>query len=229
MKTSKALVFGTLLHQAILEPDSPLEYSVKPNNLNLATKEGKAWKQGVKGPILTEQEDMDLKLMSGAFQAHPIARQYTTRAICEATIDFELEGFKCKARPDIITNLGMVVDLKSTRHLNPRQLNYDYRDRGYDLQAGFYTLAASQVLKKEVSDFVLVYMLKNPPYEIMIKYVPKSDVLKSQDEIKQLLNEFRQCVDEDRWESRIPIEPTPMTSSFVESEIPEDEYGTDNS
>lgn len=224
-KPSKALVFGTLLHQAILEPDTDLVYTIKPSGLNLNTKEGRAWKAKANGPVLTEQEDFDLKAMSVAFKSHPVASEYIKRSINEATIDFEVEGVKCKARPDIITNMGMIVDLKSTRHLNARQMGYEYRDRGYDLQAGFYTLAASYVLKKEITDFVLVYILKSAPYEVMVKYTPRHDVLRSQDEVKQLINEFKMCVETNTWESRIPVEPTPINASFIELETPmEDEH-----
>jgi hypothetical protein len=219
-KKSKAFSFGTLLHQAILEPDRELQYTAKPNGLNLSTKEGKAWKAKASGEIITEQEALDLKLMTAAFNAHPVASQYVKGSINEATIEFDINGVKCKARPDIIQG-DTVIDIKTTRHLNPRQMNYDYKDRGYDLQAGFYTLAAQSVLEKPITNFVLVYILKNPPYEIMVKYVPSEEITRSQMEIVGLVEEFKQCAEQDRWESRIPVEPTPMTASFVEMEIPE--------
>lgn len=217
-KNTKAMDVGSLVHQAILEPDLKLLYSVKPDGLSLATKEGKEWKKTASGTILTREEHFDIVCMQSAFHSHPTCQLFLKDSEKEKEYYFDLEGVPCKAKLDITNkSLNAVIDLKTSRHLNPRQLRYEYRDRGVDLQAGFYTLATG------LQDFYVVYLLKSPPYEIMIKQIPRSEIIASQNEVIELIKEFKTCNELDTWYSRIPTEPTIMETSFVEAEIPEDE------
>lgn len=220
-KKSKAMDLGTLLHQSILEPHKPLDYSVKPAGMNLATKEGKAWKATAKPIVISEQDQVDLLAMTASFNAHPFCQEAMKDSQTEVEHYFNLCDVDCRARLDIQKKTMGVIDVKTTRHLNPRQLGYEFRDRGIDLQAGFYTLASG------LDDFYVIYILKTPPYEIMVKQVPRSQIINAQEEVTRLIEELKWCSANDIWQSRIPVEPTLLESSFVEIETPEEESATD--
>ena len=52
-----AMRLGTLTHRAILEPDSMQSaFAVRPDGLSFTTKEGKAWRDAQKAPIITQEE-----------------------------------------------------------------------------------------------------------------------------------------------------------------------------
>ena len=69
-----ALVFGTLLHRAALEPHKlGGSFAVKPEGMSFVSKEGKAWRDAQTLPIITEEQNIALAGAAASVAAHPAA------------------------------------------------------------------------------------------------------------------------------------------------------------
>ena len=69
--------FGTILHRALLEPDTYAGgFHVKPEKLTFTTKAGKAWKdEHADKPVITLAESQQIDAMVSAVHLHPFARR----------------------------------------------------------------------------------------------------------------------------------------------------------
>ena len=72
-----AMRFGTILHRALLEPDTYAGgFHVKPEKLTFTTKTGKAWKdEHADKPVITLAESQQIDAMVSAVHLHPFAKR----------------------------------------------------------------------------------------------------------------------------------------------------------
>jgi hypothetical protein len=84
-ETTPAMRLGQMIHRAILEPDA-LDVSVKPEGLNLSTKEGKEWKAAQTKTIITQDEYVTIKGMRDSVHAHPAVKRVLDNARTEVSL-----------------------------------------------------------------------------------------------------------------------------------------------
>lgn len=152
------MLLGTLVHKYWLE-GGVASYVIKPEGMNFATKEGKAWRAAQTLPILTQEESARERGMIEALEADDFAKAALARCPQrERPIFFSYRGVACKALIDacgIVDGRWTILDLKKTQDARPaawgkNALNYDYC-----FQAAFYraALASAEILDYEPDFF----------------------------------------------------------------------------
>lgn len=168
-KDTEATRMGTLIHSAILEPDG-LAFHVKPEGMNFATKEGKAWKlEHTSAPIITSDEWKTMTGIVASVHAHPMAKRLLSGGKSERCLfGKDSQGTVRKGRLDYLPDNGnIIVDVKTCENAGPREFErsiYNYR---YHAQAAYYVdLANLCGMEKEVFCFIAVE--KQPPYAVAV-------------------------------------------------------------
>lgn len=139
---------GNATHAALLEPDVFSREYVKMPDFDLRTSSGKlqseAFKNNMCGKNILSHDDYELVIsMRESALAHPIISQLlTSKGESEVSIFFEVDGVKCKCRPDRIVdpsvfNQHIIVDVKTCADVS--KFNFSARDYRYDVQDAFYS------------------------------------------------------------------------------------------
>src|SRR5882724_5723668 len=88
-KETAAMQFGTVLHRALLEPDTYTNrfFYIRPEGMRFNTKEGKAWQDDHCGkPILTAAEALQIDHMVSSVHTHPFAKRLLVGGLPEQSI-----------------------------------------------------------------------------------------------------------------------------------------------
>jgi hypothetical protein len=189
-----ALLFGTLFHVAVLEPERLATFAddhalrvldaakvgVKANGEPADNpRSTKAWKEAIAEAEKAGQRVIDrsmwdawleqVEAMRQAVVAHDTAADllFNREGSNELSAFAEVDGQRCRARFDRHIS-GAIVDLKSTTAKPGRKsLGYAIRDWLYDLSAAHY-LAVAEALGIDVQAFVLVFVGKEPPHYVTV-------------------------------------------------------------
>ena len=163
-----AMKFGTAFHARVLEPDYfEKNYVTKPkfDRRKTADKEAEAeWEANNKNKISIQAEE--LKSIHGMFEslmeeshiAVMINNSYREKSFFWTDED---TGIECRIRPDLLVhdeNTGEIVavaDLKSTQSASKERFRKEISNRGYDLQAAFYSDAISGAIGRRVPFYLI--------------------------------------------------------------------------
>lgn len=171
---SEALVFGGMLHCAVLEPERFYrEYVVAPDFGNCTYKENKAarnaWRAENAGrKEVTAKQYRMIQGMGDAVRRHPIAGKLFTGGEAEVTLSWvdEATGLRCKGRADYYKPAHRAaVDLKSTLDASEKGLKKSSASFGYHRQDAMYRQGFAAA-GKPIDFFVFVAVEKTPPYLI---------------------------------------------------------------
>ena len=173
--SSPTLVLGSAFHTATLEPEKlDEEFAVKPTEIDGKSSRTNHYKEAFEMMQKNEPDkqwlapaDYDLALeMAGSALDNPILKHYMADIdkVVEGTGFFEMEGAKCKVRPDLyIPGAGVVIDLKSTQDASPKGFTKSVRQFGYLFQACWY-MHALQMLGLKTKHFIFLADEKTAPY-----------------------------------------------------------------
>ena len=139
---------GNAVHCALLEPERFGVDYIKQPEFNMRTNQGKAdsaaFIEANKTKTVLSADDHEMVIaMRDSVLAHPLARKLlTSPGQSEASIFFEVNGVKCKCRPDRIVDpsvFGMHIlpDVKTTDDIE--KFSYSVRDYRYHVQDAFYS------------------------------------------------------------------------------------------
>lgn len=186
-----ALLFGTALHMAILEPDEfNKKYFILDDTAKCleiggskprSTTKYKDWK--------TEQELLfagrtELHIddytkcirMQEAARKHPTAKVLLEKGIAEQSIFWtdQETGAPCKMRKDWYSqNTGHIVDLKSTEDASPEGFARSVWKYRYHVQGPLYMDGFLAHYKQAAEHFSFIAIEKEPPYAVGVYYVPE--------------------------------------------------------
>lgn len=168
--SSAAMLLGTRVHLAVLEPDVfDAEFwtfhgdrRTREYKMESARRGGTCLPPGEHSTIMGikrsvyENEPARLMVESGAPEVERHAA-ITIPGIGRHT---------CKAKADLV-GPDWVADLKTTRNPDPRRWSYEVRDRGYDMQAYWYmTLFGAET-------FYFIIAANSAPYHCWVQRVDK--------------------------------------------------------
>lgn len=196
-----ALRMGSLLHRCVLEPESmDGAFYVKPDGMNFATKDGKAWRDEHNDkPILTAEDCATIKGVKESVWRHPLASRLIKSADCERSAFTESDGLFLKSRFDILPRSGNIIaDLKTCESADLNSVERAMAGYEYYIQAAFY-LKVANLLGLERSAFVFIFVEKSPPYAVAV-YQP-CDVLMIAAEliINRDLQTLKNCHESGDW------------------------------
>lgn len=194
-----AMKNGTLVHCALFEPDQvALRYVVNPPEIDLRTKDGRAWRDAQTREIV-DQSQMDAALAQAAsVRALPDVAALLSDGFGEASafwIDAET-GELCKCRPDWTSPAGdgvILVDGKTCQDASPEGFGRAIWNLDYHLQAAWYSDGFEAATGTRVHGFVFAAVESAWPHAAA-PYMLGEDVLSAaRRENRRLLDRYAEC------------------------------------
>lgn len=202
-----AMKAGSLMHTAVLEQaQMAARYAAKPEGMSFATKDGKAWREGVPEgvEIISADDAIKAQMQRAAIWRVPVLAKLLSHGFAESScfwID-ESTGLRCRARPDWIHPTGakscVVVDLKSIHDLTAESVQRAIAQYGYHRQQAHYRngVTACGLL---VEEFVFGFVSASYPYLAAAMVIDDESAGQGQEEVAELLAKFKGCQDIGYW------------------------------
>jgi|TARA_Y100000289_G_C3924927_1_gene152725 exodeoxyribonuclease VIII len=211
-ESSPALVIGSAFHAATLEPGKfDDEFAVKPSEIDGQGPRTKHYKEAFE--IMQKNEpnkswlapsDYDLVMdMAASALDHPILRTNMAEqsSIIEGTGFFEMEGAKCKVRPDLYNpGAGVVIDLKSTQDASEKGFAKSVRQFGYTFQACWY-MHALRLLGEKPKQFIFLAVEKSAPHLTAAYTLSATDIDKQMANMEKACKLWATCESSGVWPS----------------------------
>lgn len=203
---SAALALGAAVHCAILEPDAfERRYVRGPED-----RRGLKWKEALDehGDALLVAKDYDdaLRLRD------VVLRNATIRGLVTGSVQREVSGFwidpetqlLCRCRPDAYRpDLGLLIDLKTTRDARARGFANSVAEYGYHAQEALYT-DGWRACGQTVEAFVFLAIESSEPFATALYELEPSAVQEGRVQMRQGLDLWSKCAAEDRWPAYPP-------------------------
>jgi len=202
-----ALIFGTVVHKLLLDPDDfENEFAVSPD-VDRRTKDGKeaynAFLEASSGKAIITSSDYE--------KAVEMAKKASELAFVKKLLDGEhekpfywmddLTGELCKCRVDCFSTISgkaVVVDYKSTTDASTDGFIRSAINYGYDFQTGMYCEGIEKVTGQKPL-FVFIAQEKNPPYSVNIMQADDLMVKRGRDIFRELIGIYHDCKESNNW------------------------------
>jgi exodeoxyribonuclease VIII len=169
-----AMLFGTAVHMAVLEPELFLQTYVeapKLSKLSKAYKEAVAEIEAAGQIALPAAEIEQITGMVAAIREHETAsKALYGPGISEATYitNDPTTDLAIKCRADRVTNSGWLVDLKTTTDASENAFTKTCVNFGYHVQAAYYMHTVEAATGIRPKGFLFVAVEKAPPYGVQV-------------------------------------------------------------
>jgi len=196
-EATPAMVDGTIIHCAILEPDSFDKRFIVAPEINKRTNAGKAeWAEFCKDNesktvITAAQYDMSMSAQKAAY-GHPTASELLSGGKAEQAYFWQDErtGEKCKCKADYVSDV--IVDLKTCSSAAPGAFSKACADFKYHWQQAWYSRGIG------IDDFYFI-ALEKKTYFVEVYQLDKEAVELGMRQIDAALDRYILCRDFDDW------------------------------
>lgn len=205
---NEALKLGSALHCLVLEPKLFTEtYIQMPDFGDMRTKSAKdersEWLDKYPyGIALTKKMWDTVFAMGNSIQSHKDAKLLLKNGIAEKTIFYRDRetGLKCKIRPDYYnSNLGVLVDLKTTLDCTADSFSKTIWNYRYDFQMAMYLEGLNLLTGKLFEHGVFIAVEKEPPYEVGVYKVDADLLMKGRIDYRRALDLLSECISKNEW------------------------------
>lgn len=201
MEPTPAMIFGTLLHRACLEPEKLAgSFVVKPEDMDFRSKAGKEWRDGQTVPIIDAGQAAALNEAAAKVLAHPRASAVLAGAQKEVSV-FKRRSLTSdlllKGRIDAIAvdeqGLTTIADIKTTDDASSNAFARAIASWGYAEQAAFYMDLVG------ASYFLFVAVEKTAPYEVAIYCLDEESIALGRERNNRHLDTLELCLKANEW------------------------------
>lgn len=212
---TKAMIFGTAFHFAVLEPKR-----FKTEVVEMPTFSGKGmyaakdeWLTEHHGKIVISEDEMTAcKNMLRALSQHPIATSLLVGGAPELSYFWtdKETGIECKARPDYRRHGGVLVDIKTTEDAALEAFSRSVLNYGYHISSAHYLNGVSQVLGQQFEKFIIIACEKEAPYGIQCFEIDFGTLEKGQELCKRALLKLKTAKDTNHFPAYNDSEIVPL-------------------
>ncbi len=203
---------GSAVHARIGEPETfDKDFAIKPEGLNLGTKEGKLWKQENTGKIIIDHAfGESLQEIEKAFLESPGRKYYEMEGETEFSFVWDQRdgcrsGVPCKCRPDWISaDQKIIVDLKTTQDASKRGFQRSIGTYGYHIQAAWYCMGVEAVTGVKPEEFIFIAIEKTAPYGIGVYKADQEMLDIGREKCQEALALIATCEDLQQWPDYSP-------------------------
>lgn len=198
-KDSKALRIGTMVHQAVLEPDVFKLYKPKPI-VDRRTKEGRElmdyfYKTLKEDEVVCDSDEYDFALnladkISIALEEKGIKfkqTEVTVQAVCGIT------GVNLKCCIDAIGEDDVIYDIKTTEDGSPNGFFKTVMSYKYYIQSYLYKMMNNS------NRFVYIAIEKEPPFAVSFYELGEQFDEKARVEVYKAIDIYKECKSKDIW------------------------------
>jgi hypothetical protein len=196
-----AMRFGTIVHRALLEPDTYREgFHVKPEGMKLTTKTGMQWQEEHPDlPIITQPESDAIDAMVSSVHCHPFAKRLLAGCTPEQSIFVEdVQGTLRKTRLDALTRGNVIPDLKTTESAAIESFERNVSRYRYHVQAAYY-LDNCRLAGIEKDVFFFIVVEKVPPYLVRCLQMNNDVIEYGRSLYQRDIQIYRNCLESGRW------------------------------
>lgn len=203
-----AMIMGSAVHSAILEPDLfPSEYVESPG-FDRRTKNGKAdaeaFEQANAGKVVLGPDDYATCLaVRDAVHRHPVASGLLHGGKAEQSfyaVDEET-GELIKCRTDYLHDSGaMIVDVKTTDDASPSGFGKSAANYRYPMQTAWYNHVLDTAFGEHPANWVFLAVEKEPPFAIGIYVTEADQVERAAIAARENLLRIAECKRSGRWD-----------------------------
>lgn len=194
---SEDLLIGSATHCLELELDTFCQRYIVAPEVDRRTKEGKEtyakflqMSEGRK-VLTTKQHDLAFAMFEKLEGHADLQSLLEHDHFVEREIYFDLEGYKCRSKLDIvIPSLRTIIDIKTTRSINPKKFGWSVADYGYHRQAAFYLAAAKSEFGGEGWRMLFACVEKTYPHHTALFELDQQAINHGYYQIGQLLTEL---------------------------------------
>lgn len=218
-KPTEAMLLGTAVHAAILEPHLfESDFFVfndrdKCNEIGgtnpRATNKYKEWKadqlESFTGKTeLTPADYLTCLRVRDSVHRHEAAKILLSNGVAEQSIFWNDKdtGAPCKMRPDWISrDTGWIVDPKTTKDASPdgfAKSVYNYR---YHVQGSLYMDGYESHFKQQCEGFAFIACETEPPYAVAVYFVTEDIYKYGRTIYKEDLRRYSECLKSGIWEA----------------------------
>ena len=203
-----SMKFGTLAHLAILEPELFKDKFVLEKKFSgkgsVKMYEDWAAEQKPGAIILSEKEwkrinGMITSLTSDNFPH--VRNLLKLPCIREHSFYFTdpVTGLECKFRPDILTECGKLIDLKTTTCSRNSKFMKDLGPNDYHISAAFYSYGYEQKFGRKPDCYIYLAVEHRPPYTPAIHVADATVIEKGEALFRYGLDLIKRCMDTGVW------------------------------
>lgn len=187
-----AMVKGRHIHTAILEPVKMADYVVWPGS----ARRGKEWDKfaadNANREIITKDEQDELHLISNAVHSHRTAHGLLCGVTTEQPLFWSEPTYgSAQCRPDAF-NRSVLIDIKSTSGITPREFGRQFIGLGYEIQLGWYWHGLRANGVKPFAAYIIAVESK-PPYDVAVYEVPLWLIDRGYAEADRIACAYRAC------------------------------------
>jgi exodeoxyribonuclease VIII len=198
---------GTLVHTAILEPDTLGDRTVVAPVVDRRTNAGKAaWAEFEASigdrELITADEIEKLKGITEAAWAHPATgKALSMIRDVEASIFWTdpATGVDCRCRPDAILSNGTILDVKTTKDARPSEFARSIANFRYHVQAAFYSDGYTAAFGEPPRAFVFLAIETEPPFLTALYVLDPKAIIRGRAEYERDLETYRVCRNTGEW------------------------------
>ena len=191
---SPAMVLGSAIHTALLEPAEFGFRYVEAPKVDRRTKQGKAdweaFQATLEGRDALKPEDMET-VRAVQSSAQPVVEPFLGGATIEASVRVETEYGWLQCRPDCWTAEGPVMDIKTIRDM--ASLQQQFFSFGYHIQDSFYRIVLEYESGKDPGPIQFVFVETSPPYQVARIQVDEETAVLTKHYVFSLLEKFWEC------------------------------------
>lgn len=229
---NEAFDLGKAAHTLLLSEGGFAEQFVVSPYDDFRTKAAQQWRDEVRSfgrVVITEKMLDQIRGMAKSLSQTPEIAAGLFDGLVEHSIFWQdtRTGIWLKSRPDVIPRADAVlVDLKTTTDASPRAVDRTVADYRYDVQGWLAAEGMRQVAGITVTEFLLVFVEKTPPYAVTITMVDPGFMELAGRHTRRALDTFAACLKSGEWPSYGPLRTTYAPDWMVKHAETETRYGT---
>ena len=182
------------------------QFSVRPEQWSdWRTKDAQTWRKQqhlIGRDVLTPADLETIRGIAASLGAHPLVKSGVLHGLVEHTVVAKdaATGVWLKCRPDVVPQAdGVLVDIKTTTDASPDAIRNTVMNFGYAMQGGLAAMVMKAAIGFTVTDFVLVFIEKSPPYAVNITPIDSEWIWFAQRQVRRAINRFAKCVEAGEW------------------------------
>ena len=201
-----SLLFGSACHCAVLEPDSYADRYIAGPDINGNTKAYRLFKEEAqkKGlTVLNAKQGRICEAMAVRARNHrTFHRLLNAEHQVEVSVVWELDGYLCKCRPDLVNpTQRLLSDYKTTISASKTGFAREIARYHYHTKASWYMDAMSHVTGESWDTFWFIAQEKRRPYLIAIHEIERGSAAYEQGrtEYLELFDTYKNCMKSGIW------------------------------
>lgn len=200
-------IFGDAAHKLLLgETGFKEKFAIRPDQWSDwrkdAAKEWRTEQQEAGKSVLVPDDLVIIRHIANQLAADPLVASGILQGKIEHSLIWKDEptGIWLRSRPDVIPAAdGVLVDIKTTTDASDESIQRTVQKLGYAMQGALAGLGMKAALEIDMTDFVLVWLEKKPPYAVNIQPVDSDWIYWARRQLRRSIDKFAKCIETNDW------------------------------